>query len=249
MANVNFTNFHPPEKKNAKLWRCMDFSKFYYLVSSKKLFFPRSDSFADPFEGSSPITNIKARQNDEDTPQANLDMISKLSKWFKQWVYITCWHENEHESAMMWRLYTQSNESIAIVTDFQTLADVLPDKFILGRVNYIDYETEQFPQDNVLNPFIHKRKSFEHENEVRGVMNEIMNKVQEIPNNKKSQEVWPENPLSGMPIDVDLLKLIKSVRVSPTASELFYNLVKDTIKQFGFDFEIKKSNLYSDPIY
>jgi hypothetical protein len=40
----------------------------------------------------------------------------------------------------------------------------------IGRVRYLDYEREFIPAGNILAPFLYKRKSFSHENEVRAVM-------------------------------------------------------------------------------
>lgn len=38
---------------------------------------------------------------------------------------------------------------------------------MIGLVKYIDYDKDVFPLDNTFYPFTHKRKSFEHEREVR----------------------------------------------------------------------------------
>ena len=40
---------------------------------------------------------------------------------------------------------------------------------MVGMVSYIDYESETFSDDNVLNYVIHKRRSFEYEKEVRAM--------------------------------------------------------------------------------
>jgi len=37
-------------------------------------------------------------------------------------------------------------------------------------VHYIDYNTDRIRSGNVLVPFMHKRKSYEHEKEIRGVI-------------------------------------------------------------------------------
>lgn len=38
-------------ERNIKLWRYMDFTKFIALLENKKLVFPSSNLFEDPFEG------------------------------------------------------------------------------------------------------------------------------------------------------------------------------------------------------
>jgi hypothetical protein len=74
-----------------------------------------------------------------------------------------------HESAAMWKIYTITKESIAIRSTFAKLRDRLDENCFIGTVKYIDYETDFFPHGNVLYPFVHKRKSFAYENEIRAL--------------------------------------------------------------------------------
>jgi hypothetical protein len=46
-------------------------------------------------------------------------------------------------------------------------------KVSVGKVKYLDYEHEMFPDGNTLMPFLHKRLSFEHEHELRAVVQPI----------------------------------------------------------------------------
>jgi hypothetical protein len=243
MANVDHPCFRQPENKNLRLWRYMDFTKFVSLIATKKLFFCRADRLDDPFEGSYSKANVDLRPHVyKDLPKEKLDlMLSQMrnfSRWVREWTYVNCWHANEHESAAMWKLYAQSNESVAIETNYEALSNTLPDNAYLGLVNYIDYEMEWLPEGNSFYPFTHKRKSFEHEREVRAV-------IQELANIKIGQK----NSLFGLQIDIDVSKLIKCVHVSPTSPDWFHVLVDDTAKQFGFNFEVQKSNLYSEPVF
>ena len=48
-------------------------------------------------------------------------------------------------------------------------------------------------------------------------------------------------------IAVDVAKLVKCVHLSPTSEAWFHDVVVATAEQFGFDFKIQKSNLYSGP--
>jgi hypothetical protein len=247
MAIVDHPCFRQPENKKLRLWRYTDFTKFVSLIASKKLFFRRSDLLDDPFEGSYSKANVALRPHVyKDIPKDKLDsmlsQMSNFSKWVREWTYINCWHANEHESAAMWKLYAQTNESVAIETDYQTLADTLPDNVFLGLVNYIDYDTEWLPEGNTFYPFTHKRKSFEHEREVRAV-------VQEVPTNESGIHTGLKNSLSGIQINIDVSMLVKCVHVSPTSPDWFHGLVGVTAKQFGFMFEVRKSNLYSGPVF
>lgn len=225
----------------------MDFTKFVSLLVTKKLFFCRSDHFEDPFEGSYSKANIALRpQIYKDMPKEQLDTMlttmSNFSRWVRGWTYINCWHANEHESAAMWKLYAQTNEAVAIETDYQQLATVLPENVYLGLVNYINYETDWLPEGNGFYPFTHKRTSFEHEMEVRAV-------VQDLPTTETGIQMNTINPLTGIQVDIDVASLVKCVHVSPTSPDWFHNIVQETSKKFEFAFDVKRSNLYSEPVF
>jgi hypothetical protein len=145
----------------------------------------------------------------------------------------------------MWKLYGEAKDAVAIETDYGTLASVLPDYAHIGLVKYIDYEREWLPEWNTFYPFMHKRKSFEHEREVRVV-------IQEHARTESGEFGLSHdlaNPLLGVAIDIDVSRLVKRIYVSPTASPWFLDVVEATCKEFSFDFEVKKSNLNSDPVY
>ena len=243
MAITDHNCFRQPDSKNLRLWRYMDFTKFVSMLASKQLFFCRSDLFEDPFEGSYSKANVELRPHVyKDMPKDQLTHMSNFSKWAREWTYINCWHANEHESAAMWKLYAQTNEAVAIETDYETLATVLPNNVFIGLVNYIDYETEWLPEGNTFYPFTHKRKSFEHEREVRTV-------IQDLPIINDAIAVGSKNSLSGSSVDVDIHALIKCVHVSPTAPAWFQKLTEQATAQFGFSFNVKKSNLYAEPVF
>ena len=45
----------------------------------------------------------------------------RYTKDFRRQTAISCWHENQYESAAMWQLYNPSNDGIAIQTTFGKL--------------------------------------------------------------------------------------------------------------------------------
>ncbi len=83
--------------------------------------------------------------------------------------HASCWRLG-NESEAMWRLYCPGAEGVAICTTFGKLKDSIHDPLtVVSRVAYIDYKTDQFvrhSQDGY-DPALHKRKAFEHEDEVR----------------------------------------------------------------------------------
>ena len=157
----------------------MDFTKFVSMLENESLFFCRTDLLGDPFEGS----NSKANANFQpevaykDTPgfigpakQMRADLSHHL-KWQRQWTFVNCWHAGEYESAAMWKLYTNSSEAVCIQSTYETLERLLRYKVRrVDAVSYVDYDTDWMPEGDILMPLLHKRKSFEHEREVRAII-------------------------------------------------------------------------------
>ena len=142
----------------------------------------------------------------------------------------------------MWSLYVNSKEGIAIQTTFKEFKECFNKterEVFIGKVKYIDYEIESIGNQDILSPFVHKRKSFKHENELRAVLCEL-------PNDYNFDNVVYE---FGSYIEIDIHKLIQNVYVSPLAPKWFYELVKSTISRFNFNFNVIQSNLYDKPIY
>jgi len=159
---------------NMTVWRYLDFTKFVSILDRQALFFCRADKLDDPFEGSQTKANVPLRAElykDNISPED----ISGDYKWLTKITAINCWHINSYESFVMWKLYLKSNEGIAIRSTFRRLRDSLkdtkPDVYI-GKVNYIDYEKDNIPKD-FLSPFLHKRKSFDHEKELRAIVQDL----------------------------------------------------------------------------
>ena len=172
--------FMQPEDEGVKVWRYMDFTKLVSCIDAQCLFFARADTFDDPFEGSYPKMNVTARKPVPigiplDGHERYIKAMARLEEFNKKWpkfTAINCWHMNEHESAAMWKLYLKSNEGIAIQSTYRKLRLSLIDeeKVFLGVVKYIDYEKEWIDAGNLFSPFVHKRRSFEHEREVRALV-------------------------------------------------------------------------------
>ena len=92
-----------------------------------------------------------------------------LKKTFLPSYLVNCWHMSDVESAAMWRLYATARNSVALLTRFHLLTYVLPETVYVGKLRYIDYTKDRIPEGNVFYPIMYKRKSFEHERELRVV--------------------------------------------------------------------------------
>lgn len=228
----------------------MDLTKFLDFLNSESLFFARSDKFDDIFEGSFPKGTIEQRNKRFQTEADNKNLKSPQSTEFwqergikvKKDHAINCWHMNDHESAAMWKLYLQSREGIAIQSTYSRLVESLssaPEKIFVGAVDYIDYDKDVIGWGNVLIPYVHKRKSFEHEKELRAIIWKSQLHNSEIVNLDNG----------GTRIKTDVKTLVESVYVSPDSPIWLTDLIKDTCNKFGFDFDVINSRLNDSPIF
>jgi hypothetical protein len=238
--------FVQPTDQNSIVWRYMDFTKFFSLVSTESLFLCRADLLGDPFEGSFSKANIKLRPEVYKVPKPQLDkmqqQMANVAKGIRQWTYINCWHASEYESAAMWRLYAKSNEAVAIQTTYRNLTNSLPDNVFIGLVQYIDYEKDWLPEGNIFFPFMHKRKSFAHEREVRIIH-------QDLPTSEKGINVNQSNDLKGISVTADLNLLIERVYVAPTVPKWYFNLVEEVLKKYKINKKVYSSKLDEEPVY
>jgi hypothetical protein len=152
------------------LWRYLDFARFMALLESASLWFAPADTFSDQYELAVPAADMPAARSgaaailaDGRTrdgivrylaaitgrPGAELaglpdEVAGLLLRFASQALYISCWQEDEDESAGMWESFVQGNNGVAVRTTFGALRGVLDagsadrDVF-LGRVEYLDY--------------------------------------------------------------------------------------------------------------
>ncbi len=216
----------------------MDFTKFVYLLEYSALYFTRGDEFEDPWEGTFPpvVNNMFRRQLgkagvDDQEIETVLKNIGKLRKL----VFINCWHMNQYDSAAMWRLYAKTNEAIAIQTSIRKLIESVNNVKIdiyIGRVEYADYESVIIDSTNLLNAFVLKRKSFEHENELRMIVMTAGDPEQK-----------------GINVEVNLNQLIEQVYVAPDSPDWFKILTEKIRLRFGLRAEVIKSQIFERPLY
>jgi len=115
------------------------------------------------------------------------------------------------------------------------------EKVFIGKVKYIDYKTGFIDQQNVFSAFMHKRKSFEHEKEIRAIVSKYPPGGLEDPPK--------ETILDGIPIKVNIELLIQKIHVAPNAPTWFSDLVKGAVKRYGCDFEVIHSQMDSSPLF
>ncbi len=246
--------FKKPADENVKIWHYMDFTKFVWMIDRRAFHFTRIDQLEDKFEGSlsEHLFNLNAEKLNQKRPR-QIDALKKhLSTLYqaqRKETVVNCWHINEYESAAMWKLYLKSEEGVAIQSTYKKLAGSFnqykENDVCIGVINYIDYEREVIPRDNTYFPYIYKRKSFEHERELRAVITKT--KPQQFNDlNTKSSNI--EFSQTGLEVKINLEDMIEKVYVSPTAEKWFEDLVRSIMQKYKLNKKVIKSSLADDPI-
>ncbi|NUP07319.1 MAG: hypothetical protein HOW73_14795 [Polyangiaceae bacterium] len=206
-----------PSNPDASLWRFMDFTKYVSMLHRGALYFARADQLPDPFEG----VGRRTRRGAHDAGSRRQDR-----------VFLNCWHQNEHESAAMWRIYLSSQEGVAIRTSVKRLQETLmaaSEQVYLGAVRYIDYDTEVVAAGEVA-PYFCKRQSFDYEREVRALLR---------------AEHDAGDP--GLYLEADLSRLITEVVTSPDAEPWLSDLVRSVTEKYGLRLRVVDSSLSEPP--
>jgi len=238
-----------------KIWRYLDFVKFVSLLDKKALFFCRADMLGDPFEGSFSKANVRLRPMVyKGDSEIDLKQYSLTLKEIPRFTIINCWNISPHESAALWSLYSRTGQGIAIQSTVNRLEQcfgsersqsgfIEPGIFI-GKVKYVDYNNEEIPEGYLINPFFYKRKSFEHEKELRAIIMRYPTKRRGV-NFIKSPDVFTR----GEYLDIDLETLVEKVYVSPMSPDWFKSLVESVMKKYGIDKKTAVSDLDDSPTF
>ena len=224
----------------------MDFTKFVSLLDKQALFFARADKLRDPFEGAYSKANASLRPviYEKEIHEALSKQLTDFAKKTRQFTLVSCWHEGRYESEAMWKLYSREFDGIAIRTCFQSLASsfTCSESIYIGRVNYVDYDTAFIPESNSFYPYLHKRPSFKHENEVRAITQNFPIVDQRADLSQPIFEV-------GTYYSVDVASLIQKVIVAPYADAWFIELVRSVANRYGLKVPVIKSVLAETPTW
>ena len=225
--------------ENIELWNFMSTEKFLSLISSSQLNLARIDQFDDPWEGS--ITRGTAdaiNANWGATAPQSLNYIKSTLTNFTKRTFASCWHMNDHESAAMWDLYARRDAGVAIKTSIESLKRSLicQEELFVGQVRYEDY-AKHVVDMNMYSHILLKRKSFEHERELRVVYFEPQ--VDGTPALVESATRYKRVP-------VNLNVLLKSVKIAPTAPAWHLKAISDAAVALGLSADLfSQSQLYN----
>lgn len=225
-----------PSGPETVIWRYMSLGKFVALLSTRCLHFCRADLFGDPFEGTLSPTNLGA---DEEPTEGNTGYTyGDVRHWFRTYrrrTYVNCWHLHDSESAAMWAAYGSSWEAVAVRSSYGRLRECLESSIEIGTVRYIGYDSRPVPFAYSWEPFLYKRREFEHERELRAVTLP-MHPIQ-----------FGGSPPPGILEAVNLERLILDVRLAPRAPQWFGRAVASILHWADLKVDVAGSSMDSTP--
>ena len=120
-----------------KLTRYMSIGKYYDLLSTGTLFFPRYTNLGDPYEGSlghiptdkliekqtARLGRITAKPLQPETlAREFLETFEPLlyHNFLREFTFVSCWHQSDIESMPMWKMYA-ADDGVMIKSDLSAL--------------------------------------------------------------------------------------------------------------------------------
>jgi hypothetical protein len=210
-----------PADDSKTTWRYLTFPSFVSVLQTKQMFFSRLEDLEDPYEG---------RFTDVVKCHFPTQVVAASEQFSRHNLCVNCWHMNEYESAAMWAIYAESGTGIAIrstIGRMKASLHVDPRDVSMCEVQYVDFS--QFGGCDRCFSLNLKRKSFEHEREVRLWRLEADHHTQDL----------------GVSISVDPDELIDQVYISPKAEHWLKDLVDREMVTYHLNRAAIRSELYS----
>lgn len=220
------------------IWRYVTIDKFIHLLTTQTLFFSPATYFKDPFEGDYGLISKQAIHRDYGPLQFERD--KNTYEFLKSHTYISCWHENNDESDAMWQSY---GDAVALKSTFGKISNLLSWKEDeirhSGRINYIDYHSDEIDVSSSYISYFYKRKSFSHEKEVRFL----------IQNYYRYQYNEYPKPSLGKNIVLDINENIDEIIFSPLMPTYITDSLTALLNKYQINVHRYKSTLLNAPLW
>lgn len=224
------------------VWRYLNLERLLDLLVSSQLYLCRLDRFRDPWEGVFPRSVVEQLRS-RHTPEQYKAIITAI-EGIRTSLFANCWHESPHESAALWKQYSNAS-GVAIRTTIGSIKKAIQGNlsYHIGRVRYLDSETDkriEMPVSALVVPFL-KRKSFEYEREVRVLIWD-------------PKKIGPPDPGSTLPDGIELPvrieTLVETLYVSPEAPIWLCDHVAELFRRFSLpNIPVRRSTLWDNHVY
>ncbi|HCI6059315.1 Protein of uncharacterised function (DUF2971) [Klebsiella pneumoniae] len=239
MDNKSENNIIKMDSLDIPIYRIFSFKRFEELITQKQLVLVKPSMWDDPYEN----FILKTEVDYSNGEIASLEDLNRT--WYGQ-----CWTENIDTDAM-WRIYSHRKDGVRVKTTARKLFSAVYDdtdkyanlKYFIGKVEYKDKseiinimnsitfsEMILGGQNNIFAEFLCiKRTEFNHENEVRILVDDIHDK----------------KGLNGLyKIDIEPNDLFDEICLDPRLSNANVTTLTSHIKSIGVNAKIIQSDLY-----
>jgi hypothetical protein len=230
----------------------MDLARFLSIVQTEAVWFARADLLGDPHEGATGEFN-----RSQWTEMYGEQMAQGLSSidWsaMRRKFHISCWHMNDRESAAMWGVYQTEGRGIAIKSSVARLKQAVTgadESVYFAPVQYIDYSSHFVPEGNLFYRFMHKRRSFEYEQELRMMVLDDAPTVT-IERNGQVETVSEPGyePPPGLSVPTSLADLIEGVHVAPGSADWFVDVIRRIVDDALPSTPVVRSEIDAAPLF
>ncbi len=250
----------PEMSPDERLWHYTTVEAVVAMVSGPKLRLTRLDTFDDPFEGSVPKQHIEDQgvilrggemmqmqmasvaasyPGHYNIPRPQYrdrwGELTRQRKAMARSVHAICWRAGD-ESEAMWRLYCKDGtrgQGLALRTTLRKLEQsVSQHDVIVSPVVYRHYQTGPAFTDD-LDAFMHKRKGFEHESEVRLLTYDQPHYLEHAAFILGHSDVEPAALPKYLYLDWTALDAIEAIVISPYATQLYEDEAKRAIEELS----------------
>lgn len=218
------------------LWRYMSFPKLLSVLVSRSLAFPRISKLRDQdsHEGMFPSANRQMDRIDwgshiaKDSQPALFAKIQEgLSRLENANVFVSCWHAFPDESALMWKVYGGAACGVSVKTTVGRLKKSLSVSDFNVMIGSVDYEGGDIIKfTSPYEVYLRKRAPYSSEREVRALVH-----LEEGENRQV------------LPISIDVEQLIVTLFVARECDDWEEEVIRNTVKRFGYNFPILRSTL------
>jgi hypothetical protein len=160
-----------PDRSLQPVWRYIKERYLIDLVSKGELHFTHLPRLSDGLEGSLTartrerlFRRLYAQYGDANVANGYVDDYEKKREAF----YVNCWHLNDAESYLMWKVYGERGFAIETTVErLQGAFDSTTETVEGTVVNYLEYSREEFPIGNVYTTVETKDVPYRDEREFR----------------------------------------------------------------------------------
>ena len=224
-----------PKNSLQKLWRYLKYERLLELINDGVLHFRHITKMGDKWEGLlTKLTKDKLFRH-EYLIYKNADTARNATDQYEQHkdsFYINCWHINDYESYLMWKVY--GDRGCAIQTNYERLVASFgkyPPVINGCVINFIDYERDSFDIGNIFLPVSHKDLRYRDEKEFRLLCWK--------PDLEKYDLPFDEN---GVNVRIDVNMLIDKIFINPSKNVNIKEL-QEQIEKNKLNCEIEASRI------